>query len=317
VPIDAGDVGQRVVIRSFVPDQLGPTGGPAMTDVVGLLQAYDGVAAVVRRRDGTSTRVPVTQIVAAKTVPPAPPGPRIDAEDLQRVCSEGWPAPVREPLGEWELRAAAGFTGRANSALVAGSPGMALSEALEEVAAFYHRHHLPPRAQVVEDSVWDHAIADEGWRQMSGSRGGALVMVAPLRMAPTNAAAVQVSVSTQVDDAWLSLYNRTGGHDTGAARALLEGPRDVGFARIGEPPVAIGRMVVTGAWAGLAAIEVAAAHRRRGLATAVADRLVQWALERGARWCYLQVTPDNEAALALWRRYGFRPHHAYHYLEPS
>jgi ribosomal protein S18 acetylase RimI-like enzyme len=76
-------------------------------------------------------------------------------------------------------------------------------------------------------------------------------------------------------------------------------------------------MVIAGAWAGLAAVEVAAAYRRRGLATAVVARLVGWALERGARWCYLQVSPDNDAALALWRRYGFRPHHRYHYLEPN
>ena len=306
-----------MVIRFRLAGRSGPTGGPAMSDVIGRLQSYDGVTAVVRRRDGTSTLVPVTEIVAAKTVPPVRSGLRVDAEDLQRICSDGWPAPVREPLGEWELRAAGGFTSRANSALVAGDPGVALPAALEEVTAFYRRHGLPPRAQVVVDSPWDHAIADRGWHPIGGSGGGALVMVAPLRTAPTVAAAPEVALATRATQAWLSLYNRTDGHDTDVARVLLEGPRAVMFAQIGDPPLAIGRMAVTETWAGLAAVEVVAAQRRRGLATAVVDRLAGWGLERGARWCYLQVTPDNEAALALWRRHGFRVHHSYHYLEPS
>ena len=309
-------MGQRVVIRSLLPGQSGPTGGPAMVDVIGVLQSYDGATAVVRRRDGTSTSVPVTQIVAAKTVPPVRSGLRVDAEDLQRICSDGWPALVTEPLGEWVLRAAGGFTGRANSALVAGHPGVEVPVAFERISAFYRRHRLPPRAQVVVGSAWDAAFGDSGWGP-TDVRGGARVMVAPLRTAPTNDATPQVTVSTQVDRAWLALYNRAGGHDSALVTALLEGPRDVAFARIGDPPVAIGRMVVTGAWAGLAAVEVVPAQRRRGLATAVVDALMQRALERGARWCYLQVTPDNEAALALWRRYGFRVHHSYRYLAPQ
>ncbi len=75
-------------------------------------------------------------------------------------------------------------------------------------------------------------------------------------------------------------------------------------------------MVVTSDWAGLAAVEVVPSLRRRGLASAVVDALIDWAIGRGARWCYLQVTSDNEPALALWRRYGFREHHSYRYLEP-
>ena len=314
VPLDTGDVGHRVVIRSLVHGHTGPSGGPAMTDVVGVLQAYDGTTAEVVRRDGTPVAVPVADIVSAKRVPAAA-GRRISSEDLQRICAEGWPAPVSEPLGEWVLRAAGGFTGRANSVLVAGDPGVPSAQALAHVVGFYQRHVLPPRAQVVAGSAWADGFAASGWQPMAGPRGGAEVMVARLRGGPSPRE--EVVLNEHTDDAWMRLYNRASGHDAALVRRLLEGPDDVAFARVGDPPVAIGRMVVTGAWAGLSAVEVDAAHRRRGIGSAVVDALVAWAAGRGARWCYLQVTEDNVGALALWHRYGFREHHAYRYLVPQ
>ena len=41
-----------------------------------------------------------------------------------------------------------------------------------------------------------------------------------------------------------------------------------------------------------------------------------WAVERGARWCYLQVVASNDPARALYRRLGFIEHHRYHYRRP-
>lgn len=47
------------------------------------------------------------------------PDPGIQA--LERDAARHWQAPDTEPLGEWLLRAAGGFTGRANSALPQGA----------------------------------------------------------------------------------------------------------------------------------------------------------------------------------------------------
>lgn len=66
-------MGQRVVVRSLVPGERGPSGGPAMTDVVGVLEAVDDLEIVVRRSDGTTSRVRRSDILVVKPVPPAPP----------------------------------------------------------------------------------------------------------------------------------------------------------------------------------------------------------------------------------------------------
>ena len=97
----------------------------------------------------------------------------------------------------------------------------------------------------------------------------------------------------------------------------MEAPAQVGFVSIGAPGLAIGRVVVTGEWAGLSAVEVAPEARRQGLARRIVETSLAWAVERGADKAYLQTMRSNEAALALYRPFGFVDHHDYVYREPS
>ena len=73
---------------------------------------------------------------------PEPRNPRV--EDLERAAALHWQAPDVEPLGDWLLRAAEGFTGRANSALPLGDPSLPLAEAVTAVEGWYRRRNLRP-----------------------------------------------------------------------------------------------------------------------------------------------------------------------------
>ncbi|MGH3506657.1 MAG: hypothetical protein ACRDO2_05575 [Nocardioidaceae bacterium] len=66
------DVGHRVVVRRLLPGEVGPSGGPALTDVIGMLESWERAELVVRRTDDTLVRIPTELVVAAKRVPPAP-----------------------------------------------------------------------------------------------------------------------------------------------------------------------------------------------------------------------------------------------------
>jgi RimJ/RimL family protein N-acetyltransferase len=50
---------------------------------------------------------------------------------------------------------------------------------------------------------------------------------------------------------------------------------------------------------------VAASHRRRGIGTALLDAAVQWARAAGVQKLELHVFPWNEAAIALYEKFGF------------
>ncbi|GAA2694206.1 MULTISPECIES: GNAT family N-acetyltransferase [Actinosynnema] len=101
---------------------------------------------------------------------------------LEQRCAAAWPALVDRPLGGWRLRAAAGFTGRANSALTTGDPGVPLGAALASVRAFAAEQGVPPLAHVVLGSEHEAGLAAAGWEPDVEHPGGveSLVMTGPL-----------------------------------------------------------------------------------------------------------------------------------------
>jgi N-acetylglutamate synthase len=62
-----------VVVRRVLHGRRGVSGGPAYTDVLGILERWEGEYVVVRREDGDVVRIALADVVAAKTVPPPPP----------------------------------------------------------------------------------------------------------------------------------------------------------------------------------------------------------------------------------------------------
>ncbi len=324
MPLHAGHVGQRVVVRRLLPGQAGPSGGPAMTDVLGVLERLDDDVLSIRPEIGDLVTIERSLVVTGKPVPPRTSTRlRVSAEHLERVCERGWRPTIEQALGDWTLRAADGFTGRANSARVGGEPGMDPDRAIETVTAFYTDLDLRPMAQVVVGSTWSEAFEERGWQpaRAHSQDADALVQVASVAQArrhrpvrPIDADGEAVALTDTVTDEWMALYGRTAGSDPRVVRAVLESGDAVAFANLGDPVVAIGRAVVTGDWMGLQAVEVTPSRRRQGLATQVVDELLAWGASQGALSAYLQILPDNAAALGLYARYGFVTHHAYRYL---
>ncbi|MFC8678508.1 GNAT family N-acetyltransferase [Streptomyces griseorubiginosus] len=320
VRISAADVGKRVSVRSL--DETAVT-HEKFTDTVGVLTSWDAGVLMITRRDGERVRIPESALVAGKVVPAAPArrrGPAASYEELARITARGWRPVESERLGEWELRAASGFTRRANSVLPLGDPGLPLDEALAAVRRWYGERGLPAYVQTatgaagtqevlcaeLEARGWTREVTAELWT------GG----VAPV----ADRSGDGVVLSREADAGWLARYQRKGVSEV-ALRVLGSGP-SVWFATVpsetGGAPAAIGRCVVDGRWAGFAAVEVDPALRRRGLASTVMAALAQRALEEGASAAWLQVESDNAGARALYERMGFSAHHAYHhYREPD
>ena len=93
----------------------------------------------------------------------------VSITELEAVAALGWRAPEEARLGQWLLRAAEGFTGRANSALAAGDPGSSLADAVAKVGAWYAARGLPamiavpyPLGRPGEGPV-DRFLDQQGW----------------------------------------------------------------------------------------------------------------------------------------------------------
>ena len=244
-----------------------------------------------------------------------------------RRAGQGW---NRASLGDWLLRAAGGFTGRANSALAAGDPGLPLAEAAEVIRGWYAERGLPAMIAVPyptgqpEASLLDRLLAASGWTVRADAAtvmtAAAAGVTAERVSTQPSADATVVEIDAEPDPAWLARYHYRGQDlPAVAVDVLTSAPwQAFGSVRSGGATIAIGRVAAAGDWAGLTAIEVDPEHRRRGLGAVVTMALTAAAAARGCRWVYLQVTDENAAARALYRRLGFADHHGYHYrLEPD
>ena len=321
-------LGARVVVRARIaPGRGGDPAGPSMTDAVGTLVSVDEVALVVDTVRGAVT-IERDRVVAAKVVPPRPsrrgaPHRALSTDDLQRIMVDGWAPSEREPLGDWLLRAAGGFTRRANSVMTSGDPGLPLSDAVDVVERWYAGRGLPPVASLAGPHGFrtgDDPLGDLLLRRGYAPQVRALVMTAASATLGARAGSdptPRVSLSERLDPQWLSAYEQQRALVPGATEAVLSGsPRQV-FASVAAPGggvVAIARLSVAHGWGGLSCLWVDPDHRRRGLAQALTGALGAQARTLGARSVWLQVEEDNAAALALYGALGFGIHHAYEYL---
>jgi N-acetylglutamate synthase len=242
----------------------------------------------------------------------------ISIPDLEAAAAGGWRGIQEARLGDWLLRAAGGFTGRANSALAAGDPGLPLAAAIAQVCEWYRARGLPAMIAVPfplgrpQSTEVDRLLGGQGW---SIRASPARVMTAGPDAVAGPAAQVRVDVNEEPDEDWLALYHYRGQPPPPIVRRLLMSAPWQAFASVREAgqPVAVGRVAVAGEWAGLTAVEVHPGHRRRGLATAITAALAARAAARGVTGIYLQVEDDNAPARALYDRAGFADHHGYHY----
>jgi GNAT superfamily N-acetyltransferase len=237
---------------------------------------------------------------------------------LQLAAARAWPAPICRPLGDWWLRSAEGFTGRGNSALPIGDPGLPLDQALDQVETFYRELGFRPAVEVPLPLRSDvrAALRDRGWQVQT------MVYVQSTKLLPLVAATpagAEFDLLETPSDEHLRMIRESRRMLPGAAMHLLTGVRPVVFAecRRDDELVCRARGSVTDGWLGLIGIETAASAQRQGLATAAVGRLARWALDHGATDAFLQVDHVNTGAQRVYHRLGFRTHHTYERYAPA
>jgi ribosomal protein S18 acetylase RimI-like enzyme len=244
-------------------------------------------------------------------------------ETLEQVCSDAWPPMEQRRLGEWRLRWAGGFTGRANSALAIGDPGMPLAEAFRAVCDFAHSHDIPPAVQAVKGSAVEAEILAEGWRENVGhSAGHEVSVLVGDAVNGTSLAknARKVTLTASMNETptpgWWELSAGTTEPTPAQRHVLGTGDNGYGVAEVGGVTAGAVRVAVVGRVAHLSRLAVRPEFRRRGLAAGLMFAASSWAKERGAGRDVLQVSVSNGPALALYRELGFTEHHRYRYWVP-
>ncbi|MFD0741823.1 GNAT family N-acetyltransferase [Phytohabitans flavus] len=305
------DVGHRVVVRRIVGVR---NDRPLYTDALGELVEITETDLTIATSKGP-LRVPLSEVHRAKRVPPTRRPNAADVIALELAANEAWPPPVQEQLGGWLLRAADGWTGRANSALPIGDPDRPLEAAIDAVERWYEARGAQPliNTPLPLAAPVGASLDTRGWT----ARPLVLVQTAPVRsILDATTTRARVELTRTPSDAWLAITAERKGSLPEAARHILTAVRQVRFAHMyGESGdlLAAGRGTITGDghWLGLALVEVVPEARRGGLAQDVVGALARWAAETGASRAFLQVEERNAAAVALYAKLGFTTHHSY------
>jgi GNAT superfamily N-acetyltransferase len=255
--------------------------------------------------------------VAAKTVPDRRRPTATEA--LELAAAAGWPAAERADLGDWWLRASAGWTNRGNSALPIGDPGLPTGDAIGAVEAWYRDRQLPPKITVPLPLLarLDAELDRRGWTASPPT----LVRTAPLATmlagTPARPDLAPVQLSSAPTPEWLAVAAARKKSLPDVALKVLTAVAHVRFAHwYGQSGalLATARGVVADPerrYLGVGLVEVAEPARRRGLAKHLMRALAEWAVDLGARDAYLQVEEHNSAAVALYDSLGFATHHTY------
>lgn len=315
----SASVGKRVVVRLRTAD--------GATDVIGELRRFDADGAVICTHDNRLIEFTPAMVITGKSVPPrGSVRQRLSDAEVQRRVGLGWRGEVEHGLGDWLLRSAGGFSGRANSVRVGADPETDLGGALSVVRDFYADQEQPALAQLPLRSPFLADFEAAGWvpslshpRQTEVQLTSLAMLSRQLRRGPavsvgsTRQGAEPVRLVDRADEAWLAgdpKLSAAAPHSVG----VLERCDEVAFARIGHR--AWGRASLAEDWVGFTNLVVAPEARRQGLAHQIMAALTDWAAERGASTAYVQVVADNGAAFSLYEELGFRAHHSYGYLTP-
>jgi ribosomal protein S18 acetylase RimI-like enzyme len=325
-------IGNRVVVRYRLEDG----SGARATDFVGELIARDKDFLIV---DTPSERVKLIRadVIAAKDVPPpasrrGPAHRRVSADDLQKVMAKGWVAVDRAGLGDWTLRYADGFTGRANSVLPVGDPSLPVDRAIDYVEKWYADRGAPALFQlhgepgfVVDDAPLAAALLERGYLVGGGRADWERVLVLTglsASVPPLTTESAPVTADSALQPEWLMTYAEQRPVVPGATEAVLTGSDGQLFMSVRDPeagrPVAIARMAIHPGWAGIFGLWVHPDHRRHGLATTIVSAIAMVARENNMPALYLQVSSTNAGGIAFWKNLGFDVHHEYTYVaKPS
>ncbi|MFW9964545.1 MAG: GNAT family N-acetyltransferase [Candidatus Sifarchaeia archaeon] len=238
--------------------------------------------------------------------------------ELEQVASNAWVAEEVERFGGWLLRANGGITRRANSVLPIGPPPPPLEDSIEKAISFYKARGLKPRFQMTETSKPVELDRDLSER---GLTVGLQVEVhtAAINHLIQKETPIDVMVSNDISDGWMSVYVEASGYDPSTMeirknlmkRTTL--PKAFALAKIDRELAGVGFGVVEDKWLGLFNIASHPSFRGRGVALSVNTALANWGHQRGARSAYLQVESENLPAQKLYDKLGFQQLYTYWY----
>lgn len=236
---------------------------------------------------------------------------------LEELSMNAWPAMQTLHYDGWVLRAADGYTKRANSVYPLYTNEIEVDEKIGFCERFFRELNLPTVFKMTSASTpagLDTRLEARGYRRDSLTG----VQTLDLRKGEHQTSPT-VNLTSNDTDEWHSAFarmnhvdeNRRATHER-ILRAILP-DRCYASVRVDGQTVGCGLGVLQAGYLGIFDIVIDAGHRRQGHGVHLMQALQAWGQEYGAHTAYLQVMCNNDLALGLYEKLGFHEQYRYWY----
>jgi ribosomal protein S18 acetylase RimI-like enzyme len=237
---------------------------------------------------------------------------------LEAVGFRAWPAASVHYDGSWLIRLTVGHGSRRLNSVNPLDPSdyRDLETRLEKAAKRFSEHGRPltvRQTPLTPPQLVAH-MDETGWPVFSET----IVMMADIPPNDTTEAIEHLPLRdvSRFVDARLQICGEDGHDKAGLGDVIKAIKPECGLFLFEAPehgPIAVSLAVHDNDLAGILQVAVAPVVRRQGVGASIVNASLRWARLRGARTAWLAVESGNEAAIALYRNFGFRDVYRYAY----
>ena len=217
----------------------------------------------------------------------------------------------------WVARASGNDVRRANSTTVFYPSTIALAEKIDAIEAWYQQHAQGAMFRLngtLTPPELDGLLAQRGYTREMDTLMMTLEITAasPEFAVPHGLRIVERKSADGIADVHQLKGSSASAAERDAVRqSLWRGPeRDLALKSI-NGLVSVGMARVQNGCVGIFTMRTAEKSRGKGYASLLMARLLAWGRAQGARSAFLQVDQSNEAAIAVYQRFGFATRYGY------
>ena len=236
--------------------------------------------------------------------------------EIEAAGLRAWPAIDSAADGRWIMRAAGGYTKRANSVQsLDPADDDDVAARLERAVRWYRDRQLPPVFRVTPLAGPGTLAGLAAWTPFDRS----LVLAMDLGPASSGAGDAPTLLKPAASE-WLTAQRQLQGYDEPTAERLRRIVEQIkaparGLVSFGEDrqPAASALIVVVSGLSFTLNVVTAEAQRRQGHSRRLLLAAMAWARQAGARRAVIQVLATNAPAIALYESLGYSHVYDYHY----
>lgn len=237
---------------------------------------------------------------------------------LEEASFNAWPALNVMLFDGWLLRFANGYTKRANSVNGLYQGALAAGTKIDTCERLYTQQKLRPifrLSPLINRDELDQQLQARNYKRMDHTS----VQILDLSPAkPAHSERAVILSGQDGIDSWLHSFHdlNPGRRDAATHKLMLNsilGRLCLMVLEVNNEVVACGLAVADGDYLGLFDIVTAVEQRRKGYGLEITAALLAWGAGMKARCAYLQVMTDNDPALNLYNKLGFKERYHYWY----